>query len=177
MSSKYDNDINHYHSHAKYWYLCLLTAYKHYCQHSLILPSIAQDVSSALEIYDDDNERRSTDACTSSTHMVPHNAKLQKHLRQEILTIQNDRDLSAGEKAKKVQELMMSNWKALSKKSTRVVSNRLTEDDVASTYNPDKKVLGCAHYQRAAKLQASCCGGWFTCRFCHDEACDHQINR
>ncbi|CAG8487392.1 5951_t:CDS:2 [Paraglomus occultum] len=93
-----------------------------------------QDVSSAHEIYDDDNERRNADTCQSSTPMVPHNANLQKHLRQEILIIQNDRDLSAGEKAKKVQDLMMSNWKALSKKSTRVVSNRLTEDDLAPTY-------------------------------------------
>ncbi|ORX88495.1 zf-CHY-domain-containing protein, partial [Basidiobolus meristosporus CBS 931.73] len=37
--------------------------------------------------------------------------------------------------------------------------------------------LGCKHYRRSNKLKANCCGGWFTCRFCHDEASDHQIVR
>jgi hypothetical protein len=38
-------------------------------------------------------------------------------------------------------------------------------------------VLGCKHYQRKCKLQAHCCGRWFTCRFCHDEVSDHNIVR
>ncbi|RKO93496.1 hypothetical protein BDK51DRAFT_6642, partial [Blyttiomyces helicus] len=38
-------------------------------------------------------------------------------------------------------------------------------------------ILGCKHYQRGVKLQAHCCGNWFTCRFCHDEVSDHQIKR
>jgi len=37
--------------------------------------------------------------------------------------------------------------------------------------------MGCKHYQRCAKLQAHCCGKWFTCRFCHDEISDHNIVR
>ncbi|KAI9209647.1 zinc-ribbon-domain-containing protein, partial [Polychytrium aggregatum] len=37
--------------------------------------------------------------------------------------------------------------------------------------------IGCSHYQRSAKLQAHCCGKWFTCRFCHDEISDHNIIR
>ncbi|RKP06574.1 zinc-ribbon-domain-containing protein, partial [Thamnocephalis sphaerospora] len=36
---------------------------------------------------------------------------------------------------------------------------------------------GCKHYQRGVKLKASCCGRWFTCRFCHDDVCDHTIVR
>ncbi|KAI8832413.1 hypothetical protein BJ741DRAFT_511581, partial [Chytriomyces cf. hyalinus JEL632] len=36
---------------------------------------------------------------------------------------------------------------------------------------------GCKHYQRSAKLQAHCCGKWYTCRFCHDEVSDHNITR
>lgn len=38
-------------------------------------------------------------------------------------------------------------------------------------------ILGCKHYQRNAKLQAHCCGKWFSCRFCHDEVSDHVITR
>ena len=40
-----------------------------------------------------------------------------------------------------------------------------------------KTILGCKHYQRGAKLQAHCCGRWFSCRFCHDEVSDHNIIR
>ena len=37
--------------------------------------------------------------------------------------------------------------------------------------------LGCAHYMRNVKLQCSQCEGWYTCRFCHDEAEDHSLIR
>ena len=29
--------------------------------------------------------------------------------------------------------------------------------------------LGCAHYRRKCRLVAPCCGGVYSCRFCHDE--------
>ena len=38
-------------------------------------------------------------------------------------------------------------------------------------------ILGCKHYMRGCKLRAECCGRFFTCRFCHDEMCDHGIDR
>ncbi|KAF9964227.1 hypothetical protein BGZ70_006762 [Mortierella alpina] len=37
--------------------------------------------------------------------------------------------------------------------------------------------LGCQHYRRGCKLKANCCGKWFNCRFCHDDASDHAIIR
>jgi len=37
--------------------------------------------------------------------------------------------------------------------------------------------LGCKHYTRGARLVAACCGAAHVCRFCHDEAEDHQIDR
>lgn len=56
--------------------------------------------------------------------------------------------------------------------------NILTEQDKQVTYHDKANgVLGCKHYQRAAKLQAHCCGKWDTCRFCHDEVSDHNIVR
>lgn len=56
--------------------------------------------------------------------------------------------------------------------------NTITDADKEPTYHDaEKTILGCRHYQRGAKLQAHCCGKWFTCRFCHDEVSDHNIIR
>lgn len=37
--------------------------------------------------------------------------------------------------------------------------------------------LGCRHYKRNVKLQCYTCKRWYTCRFCHDEAESHPLNR
>ncbi|KAI9495454.1 zinc-ribbon-domain-containing protein [Zychaea mexicana] len=37
--------------------------------------------------------------------------------------------------------------------------------------------MGCKHYQRKVKLEANCCKRIFPCRFCHDDASDHNIIR
>lgn len=37
--------------------------------------------------------------------------------------------------------------------------------------------MGCKHYARGARLVAACCGAAHVCRFCHDEAEDHTIDR
>ena len=49
--------------------------------------------------------------------------------------------------------------------------------DMVMTYNVDGKQLGCSHYKVNCKFYAECCGKWFTCRFCHDNASDHKLNR
>ena len=41
----------------------------------------------------------------------------------------------------------------------------------------EQPALGCQHYKRNVKLQCSTCEKWYTCRFCHDEAEDHSLNR
>ena len=41
----------------------------------------------------------------------------------------------------------------------------------------DDAVLGCKHYARKVRLVAACCGAAHVCRFCHDEAEDHTIDR
>ena len=40
-----------------------------------------------------------------------------------------------------------------------------------------EEVLGCKHYARKVRLVAACCGAAHVCRFCHDEAEDHTIDR
>ncbi|ORX42420.1 zf-CHY-domain-containing protein [Hesseltinella vesiculosa] len=41
----------------------------------------------------------------------------------------------------------------------------------------ERGILGCEHYQRQCKLQANCCQKIYSCRFCHDDAEDHNIVR
>ncbi len=57
--------------------------------------------------------------------------------------------------------------------------NRFLTLRSSDPFSQDKEhgILGCKHYQRGAKLQAHCCGKWFTCRFCHDEVSNHNIVR
>lgn len=56
------------------------------------------------------------------------------------------------------------------------------EDRTPSFYTkvglPDsEKYFGCTHYRTNCKIRAECCGNWYCCRFCHDEAEDHPIDR
>lgn len=36
---------------------------------------------------------------------------------------------------------------------------------------------GCKHYKRNCQIKAECCGKYYDCRLCHDEAESHQIDR
>ncbi|KAJ3128270.1 hypothetical protein HK098_004845 [Nowakowskiella sp. JEL0407] len=115
----------------------------------------------------------------------------QSEMRKKILAIQSDSSMSPSEKSKRIQELMTNTWSTKQKSynnSRTSASNKLehkrsdfnlvTESDKEKTYHDkDSLIIGCKHYQRAAKLQAHCCGKWYTCRFCHDEVSDHTIVR
>ena len=51
------------------------------------------------------------------------------------------------------------------------------EDDVKDS-PPAAPVEGCSHYPRRCKIRGPCCDTFYSCRFCHDEACfDHEIDR
>ena len=53
-----------------------------------------------------------------------------------------------------------------------------TDADRSSAESDEEpRALGCAHYKRNIKLQCSACNRWYTCRFCHDAAEDHMLNR
>ncbi|KAJ3019272.1 UNVERIFIED_CONTAM: hypothetical protein HDU68_010739 [Siphonaria sp. JEL0065] len=131
---------------------------------------------------------------TAAAPPVPKEEQAQQSqvdLRKQIILIQQDPKISSQEKAKKIQELMTSKWSSRDKgKTTRasLASNKLEDkrQDFNMVLNTDKNmtyhdkssnIVGCKHYQRAAKLQAHCCGKWYTCRFCHDEVSDHNIIR
>ncbi|RIA96463.1 zinc-ribbon-domain-containing protein [Glomus cerebriforme] len=105
--------------------------------------------------------------------------QIQNDLRKVILGIQNDLSIKQEEKAHIIQNLMTSKWRQFEKKPASGTNkySEPTEEDLKPTYNENSQTLGCKHYRRGAKLQSNCCNRWFTCRFCHDDACDHQIDR
>lgn len=41
----------------------------------------------------------------------------------------------------------------------------------------DGSSLGCQHYKRNVKVQCHQCRRWYTCRHCHDEVEDHNLDR
>ncbi|CDH48524.1 chy and ring finger domain [Lichtheimia corymbifera JMRC:FSU:9682] len=115
------------------------------------------------------------------TPTVIHESKRQEtELRKRIRDIYDDPSLESKEKARKVQQLMSSRTKcaATTTTTTPMLQNPALDDERMPTYHDHKEtILGCTHYQRKVKLQAECCGRLFTCRFCHDEASDHMIDR
>ena len=56
-------------------------------------------------------------------------------------------------------------------------SESRSSDRLSDESEEDPKPLGCPHYRRNIKLQCSACDRWYTCRFCHDGAEDHSLNR
>lgn len=113
-------------------------------------------------------------ASTSSSAVDETNR--QKDLRRQILSIQSS-SASPHEKARAMQQLLAPQ-PAAPASSASSSSYTLTEKDLEITYHSKADgILGCKHYQRKCKIKAECCGKLFTCRFCHDQACDHQIDR
>lgn len=65
--------------------------------------------------------------------------------------------------------------------SSSSASSATDNDTVSETSRPPQRtaILGCKHYARGCKYRAACCGAFFGCRFCHDEAVgeDHTVDR
>jgi RING finger/CHY zinc finger protein 1 len=49
-------------------------------------------------------------------------------------------------------------------------------EQLQSTPEPEV-VYGCKHYARKCRIVAPCCFKLFGCRLCHNEECDHEIDR
>jgi len=71
--------------------------------------------------------------------------------------------------------------RSVSELSSDVASLEVTEEDKnESLYSKgptEHPMLGCPHYRSNCKFRAECCGNWYVCRFCHDDAEDHQVDR
>ncbi|XP_062180337.1 zinc finger protein BRUTUS-like isoform X2 [Phragmites australis] len=105
----------------------------------------------------------------------------QSELEAEIRKVSRDSTLDPRRKAYLIQNLMTSRWIAAQQKSQPSAEdhNRCTgiPGCVPSYRDPEKQIFGCEHYKRNCKLVAVCCNKLFTCRFCHDKASDHTMER
>ncbi|KAJ1972864.1 hypothetical protein H4R34_005264 [Dimargaris verticillata] len=112
----------------------------------------------------------------------------QAELRKQIQAIMTDPSISPAEKPRRIQALLhpkRANDKAAESTGQSPVSSdttqypdgmAITEQDLVPTFQSDT-VLGCPHYMRGAKMYTECCQRWYTCRLCHNEAEDHEIDR
>ncbi|TYZ66354.1 hypothetical protein PybrP1_006951 [[Pythium] brassicae (nom. inval.)] len=106
------------------------------------------------------------------------NQDQQALLKTQIRQIQASTSLTPKEKAESVQNLMMKQWNDSHKVALKPQeSDSETERKRTTYFSEGDNILGCNHYQRSCKLQAKCCGKWYTCRFCHDENESHAIDR
>lgn len=95
-------------------------------------------------------------------------------LEKVIREIARDESIAMENRARLMQEVMLAPFTQRQEVRT-VTTNRTTvqKDNLEPTYTKDSKGrtrLGCAHYLRAVKLRAACCGRLYTCRLCHDDA-------
>eukprot|EP00294_Goniomonas_avonlea_P010916 CAMPEP_0114542406 /NCGR_PEP_ID=MMETSP0114-20121206/1820_1 /TAXON_ID=31324 /ORGANISM="Goniomonas sp, Strain m" /LENGTH=397 /DNA_ID=CAMNT_0001726705 /DNA_START=138 /DNA_END=1331 /DNA_ORIENTATION=+ len=93
-------------------------------------------------------------------------------LREKMLDINRRTDLSDRERALQMQMLMTSHLAA-----AKPQDDFKEDSEFATFHEEERSVLGCKHYQRGCKVKMPCCDKFFTCRFCHDEASDHQVDR
>ena len=56
------------------------------------------------------------------------------------------------------------------------ISDSTGEDEDHGT-EEDGSTFGCQHYKRNVKVQCHQCRRWYTCRHCHDEVEDHNLDR
>ncbi|CAG8462291.1 5328_t:CDS:2 [Acaulospora colombiana] len=149
-----------------------------------IVNEILDEVTTAESEGDRVGEGSARSGQASNTS-VEVDLEFQNELRKVILGIQNDLNIGSEEKAQKIQDLMTSNWRRREEESRKSSirsssdhNGEPSDEELKPTYvSEQSQTLGCQHYPRGAKLRAECCKRWFTCRFCHDEECDHKIDR
>jgi CHY zinc finger len=98
------------------------------------------------------------------------------------MEIQAQSELPAGEKARRIQQLMMRSFQNAPLRSSLPSAG----EEHTVTYHKRKQegeedskdILGCKHYARGCKVKAACCEKLFGCRRCHDEdISSHPIDR
>jgi len=107
-------------------------------------------------------------------------------LQERIRMINGDGKLSMTEKAAAIQALYNDVWMRPKDGASSHVEEPCcgghSATQVVSDRNPcftdaSCETLGCEHYARKCKLEAACCRRLYCCRFCHDNAEDHSIDR
>lgn len=57
------------------------------------------------------------------------------------------------------------------------ISKNQVKSNTSKELHATSSKSNCRHYARRCKLRAECCQKFFSCRFCHDEAEDHEMDR
>ncbi|KAG8515236.1 RING finger and CHY zinc finger domain-containing protein 1, partial [Galemys pyrenaicus] len=65
----------------------------------------------------------------------------------------------------------------LRKRRWREVEEMATSAQEDGARGPERGRRGCEHYDRGCLLKAPCCDKLYTCRLCHDNQEDHQLDR
>ncbi|XP_031407043.1 zinc finger protein BRUTUS-like At1g18910 [Punica granatum] len=105
-------------------------------------------------------------------------ATSQEELEAAIRRVSRDSSLDSQKKAYIIQNLLMSRWIIMNRKSESVFSEVKEIPYSSPSYrDPERLTYGCEHYKKNCKLLARCCNQLFTCRRCHDEATDHVVDR
>ncbi len=98
----------------------------------------------------------------------------QLNLRARITRIHHMSGLDDREKSRMMQSVMTQTWR---ERSPLAQADGADGRESKTYYDSRLGILGCKHYRRGNKLQCSACGGWWTCRICHDELEDHILIR
>lgn len=102
----------------------------------------------------------------------------EEDLTAAVRRVYNDPTLDLQKKSHISQTLLTSRWTVSQQKPHQEV---LSSNDggilgQCPSYR-DPLTFGCKHYKRNCKVFASCCEKLFTCRYCHDDATDHVMDR
>ena len=87
------------------------------------------------------------------------------------------RGLSGKERAQKLHDIMTLNSTLFVDRIGAAAATPATAPLKQTYHNLEEGVLGCKHYARAVFASAPCCDKFYACRFCHDEASNHSLNR
>ena len=87
--------------------------------------------------------------------------------RKQILEIYQNKELSNQEKMRRINIIMN-------------LGNSSPNNPETPTENecpPIPEIVSCSHYDRECMILSPCCHKWYSCRLCHDEEEDHNIDR
>ncbi len=90
-------------------------------------------------------------------------------IQKMIKEIARDEAIDMETRTRLMQDVMLAPFTERQEKRESAKSQSLNQDDDLEPTYAREGVLGCKHYQRAAKLRAACCGRLYSCRICHND--------
>ncbi|KAL5725526.1 hypothetical protein ACHQM5_008662 [Ranunculus cassubicifolius] len=103
----------------------------------------------------------------------------QEDFEAAIIRVCHDTSLDAEKKTSICQLLRTSRWTVSQQKHREEIILSSNDGEYPGQFPSyrDPSTFGCKHYKRNCKVFAPCCEKLFTCRYCHDEATGHPMDR